>query len=215
MAIYTTGDYIAEIQLAGTVAAGGSNLKRVLFTFHYRPLSLTPTPVKTGLEARFQTVVATPIAAALNARFTQVANIVRWLDNATDPGVAFAETLPGLVVGDSMPMTSAAYLLLRTGLRGKWYRGSKHLGPMSEADTTTGADDIFNAAALTRLGAVASAILSSLVVPSGNTWVPVVVSREKSQVLVNPTEVQANDVQVVAVNKRVGLMRRRRVTSIY
>ena len=86
---------------------------------------------------------------------------------------------------------------------------------MSESDTTGGTDDIWNAGALGRLGTIAAAILAGFTDANGNIWKPIVVSQKKSQLRNNPTTVTFADINQVLVNKRVGSMRHRRVTSVY
>jgi len=114
-----------------------------------------------------------------------------------------------------MPTTESAFLLFGTGLRGKSYRGGKHLFPLAESATTTGTDDILNAGALTYFGALAAQALLPLTDAGPNTWNPCVLSRKLSQLRSNPTTVTRNDVVSVSVNKRIGTMRHRKVKSLY
>lgn len=205
----------AEVQMLGTAAAGGSNSKAIDLVFIFRRTAVVLPVVKAQVDAAFQAAIAVPIDAALNARFSQGSNTVRWVNDAQDVPVAFAHVVVGGVAGDSMATSHAAFILMRTGIRGKSFRGGKHLGPMSEADTTAGTDDIFNAAALARLATVSAAILAGFVDGGGNVWVPSILSRKLSILKTNPTTLVANDVNGIAVNKRVGYMTHRRVRSFY
>jgi hypothetical protein len=207
---------VAEIVLRGISSAGGSSAKNINLVFHYRRVATAVNPTKAALDTVFQATVAVPVIAALNARFTQGSTFIRWMNDAQDAYSSFAHAVVGGVGGDSMPDHEAAFLLYRTGLRGRSYRGSKHLGPMSEADTTGGTDDIFNAASLARLATAAAAMILPLPDATPNTWNPCVLSRvNPAQYIVNPTTVVSNDAISVSINKRVGTMRRRRVASIY
>jgi len=206
---------VAEVVMTGFAAAGGSNNRQDQMVFHFRRTAVVNAVTKAGVDAAFQATIATPIAAALNVRYLQANNSVRWVNDAQDAPTYFAHALAGAVAGDGMTTTQAAFILLRTGLRGRNYRGSKHLFPMSEADTTLATDDIFNAAALARLATVAAAILTGFVDGLLNVWVPCVLSRSLSQLKLNPTTVTTNDVNATAVNKRVGVMRHRKVKSVY
>jgi hypothetical protein len=207
----------AEIHFRGIIASAGSTARTIDNVFHYRRVAVVINPSKSQLEAIFQTQVAIPICAALNARFTQSANTVRWVNDAVDGEFFVPRALPGLIAGDSMTPINASYLLLKSGLRGGSYRGSKHLGPMSESDTSVGTDDIWNAGCLARLATIAAAMVGSLTDVGGNIWFPVILSRTiaGAQYKVNPTTVIATDVNMVAVNKRVGSMKHRRVASNY
>lgn len=206
---------VAETHILGISAAAGSGARFSNFTFHWRRTTVSNVPAKVPLEAIFQTSIVVPLAAALNVRWLQTGNTVRWIDDAQDPPLAVVRALPGLVAGDSMTSFNAAFLLFRTTLRGKNYRGGKHLFPMSEADTTLATEDIFNAAALARLTTLANAIMAGFTDTNGNIWVPVVLSRKLSPMRTNPTTITTTDITQVSINKRVGRMKHRETRSIY
>ncbi len=205
----------AEIVMRGIAAGGGSNPANINFVFHYRRVAVSVNPSKTALEAAFNAGPTPPILLLLNARYTQSRNDIRWLNDAEDPYVPTARAGVGGVAGDSLSTFDAAFVLLRTALRGRRFRGSKHFGPMSEADITTANDDVWNAATLVRLGNVATALLVPLTDATGNVWNLSVVSRFLSQLQTNPTNVVSNDVTQALVNKRVGSLNNRKVKSVY
>jgi len=205
-----------EIHVHGDCAAGGSNDRKSDAVFHFqRTNPALALPTKAQIDTAFQAAIVVVMGAALNARWLQSRNSIRYLDDPTDAFVDFSHAVVGSIAGDSMTTVEAAYLLLRTGLRGGSYRSSKHLFPMSESDTTSGTDDLFNAGCLTRLTAIGAAILAGFTDASGNIWKSTVVSRKKSNFAVSPAVVVANLVTAVAVNKRVGRMRHREVASAY
>lgn len=195
--------------------SGGSNNRNLSPVFVYRRTSTVNPVTKAAFESVFQSTVCIPLLAALNNRVTQVANDVRWVNDALDAPVPVARAVVGGVAGDSMAMQAAVYVLFRTGLRGKSYRGSKHFGVISEADTTAPDSDILNAAALARFATLVTALGTPLVDANGNTWVPSILSRIQSKLVKNPTDVKANDVSLVLLNKRIGRMSRREVKSVY
>lgn len=207
---------VCEIKTVINIAAGGSNAKAFnLFTHWRRTATVLATP-KTPIDTAYQAAIVVPTMAALNVRATQANNQIRFMDNADDPYQPFSHAVVGAIAGDSEATDVAAFLLLRTALRGRSYRGSKHLGPMSESDTTTGTDDLFNAGCLARLATIAAAILAGFTDSTGNVWVPSVLSRKPpAQYSINPTTVVANDVISVSVNKRLGSMIHRKVKSVY
>jgi hypothetical protein len=204
-----------ELLIAGTVASAGSSARTFLNVHHVRRTS-TVNPVSKGnIIAAYQTSIRTLLLTCLSLRLTLSSFQCRCVDDAQDAYASVADVHAGLVTGDSMPLTQAAFLLLQTGLRGRSYRGSKHLFPLGESATTVLTDDIFNAGALTYLGNYAAALLAGFTDANGNVWVPQVLSRKLSQLKVNPTTVTANDVTSIAVGKRVGVMRHRHVKSLY
>jgi hypothetical protein len=204
-----------EVIVNGTAAAAGSNSRPVAIVFHFRRTTLTTAVNPANLKTAFVTAIATPIAAALNIRFTGQNVSVRCINDATYAPIFFTFTTPGVITGDSMSTTLSAYILLRTGLRGKSYRGSKHLFPLSESDTTVAGDDVLNAAALARMATIAAAILAGFTDSDGNVWISTVLSKVLSKLTKNPTTVTANPVTQTAVAKRVGTMRHRKVKQVY
>src|SRR5438132_566797 len=74
----------AEIHVLGLIASGGSTARITNFTFAYRRTNTVNVPSKAALDAAFQAAVVVPLAAALNNRFTQKLNTVRWLNDPLD-----------------------------------------------------------------------------------------------------------------------------------
>jgi hypothetical protein len=205
----------AELIYKGTVASAGSSAKTMQAVFHYRRQATVVTPTKAALASAWLAANRANFNAVQSLRFTGIGLTVRWVDDALDAPVLTSDTHPGVVTGDSMPLTNAAFLLYQTGLRGRSYKGSKHIYPLAESQTTVLTDDLFNAATLTLLGTLAASLLGAITDSTGNIWVPQVLSKKLSQLKENPTNVVAYDVTTIAVGKRVGTMRHRRVASVY
>lgn len=212
MPIPSTDVNVVEITMQGTMASGGSNIVPTAFVFHYLRNSTVPAISKTNVEAEFELGPVVALLAALNNRYTQTFNLVRWLNDATDMPMSFTRSGVGAITGDSLPSDAAIYMLIRTALRGQSYRGSKHFGPASESDSV---DDVLAGAGITNWQAVATAMMAPLVDSDGNTWNLCVVSRVLSQLIVNPTTVVANEATQVLLNKRVGSMKKRKAKSVY
>lgn len=205
-----------EVHVHSIVASGGSGTRFGDFVFHYaRQNPSLALPTKTQIDAAFQTAVVVPLGAALNVRFLQSRNSIRYLDDVTDGFVDFSHAVAGAVTGDSMSTILAAFALGRTGLRGKTYLAKKHYFPLSESDTTSGTDDILNAAAITRFTTLNTAWLNGFTDASGNQWLPTCFSRKLSQFKTNPTTIVAPTITSIALNKRVGSMKHRKVLSDY
>jgi hypothetical protein len=207
---------VAEVQMRGIITGGGSGEVRTNFVFHFRRLATAVDPSKAALFNAFNTNIATPIAAALNEDWDATVTAVRYVNDALDAPIEFSSALTGLITGDRLASFSAAYLLMRTGVRGREYRGSKHLGPFSETDVThaTGCD-IFNAGAVGRLVTICTAIGAGFTDTTTNNWVPCILSRKLSELTENPTTVVTNDVLQILPNKRVGSEVRRKAPSLY
>lgn len=207
---------VAEVQMKGIISGGGAGEVRTNFVFHFRRLATAVDPTKAALDAAFQTNISVPIAAALNEDWEATVDSVRWVNDALDAPIEFANTDLGAITGDRLQSYATAYLLMRTAVRGRNYRGSKHLGPFSETDVTHASGcDLFNAAAVTRLTTICTAIQAGFTDSTTNTWVPCILSRSLSSLTENPTTVVTNDVIQILPNHRVGTEIRRKVPSLY
>ena len=202
---------VAEVIMKGTIAAAGSSAKNVASVFHFRLGLITAPPTKTALETRFDAVVGAAFIAAANIRYLQQTTSVRWIDDATDPAVDFARAGAGAIATDSLPIETCVSMLMRTGLRGRSYRGAKRFAGANEADTT---GDVLTGAGLARWQTVQTAVFATLVDALVNSWVPCVLSRSLSQLEFNPTTVIHNDATQVLLNKNLGTMRKRRVLTV-
>lgn len=207
---------IVEVQMRGIITGGGAGEVRTNFVFNFRRTAVAVDPVKSSINTAFQGAISAPIAAALNEDWAATINALRYVNDALDAPTEFSNADEGAITGDRLASFSTAYLLMRTAVRGRRYRGSKHLGPFSETDVThaTGCD-IFNAAAVTRLVTICTAIQAGFTDSTGNIWVPVILSRFLSQLTENPTTVITNDVIQTVPNKRVGTEVRRKAPSLY
>ncbi len=101
----------AEILLHGTIAAAGSNNALTVNSFHYRRTSNVNPVSKVNLDTIFQATVVVPLGAALNNRFLQTFNTVRWVNDALDAPVQFNHAVVGAVAGDGMTSIEAAFIL--------------------------------------------------------------------------------------------------------
>lgn len=201
-----------EIVMRGQAAAGGSDSKNINLVFRFRRTALVIAPVKTVIETAFDAAIATPVLAALNVRYTQSITDIRCLDDAQDPYTSVVRLGVGAIAGDSLSTFQSAYLLHRSAIRGKSFRGSKHIGPMSESDVGF---DVWNAGCLGRLAAINTALLAGFTDAAGNVWKYVIVAGFFSQMKVNPTTVLHVDVTQGLVNERIGSMLQRKVKSTY
>jgi len=202
---------IVEIAAQGIMAAAGSSSKNVASIFHYRLATLTAPATKTAVEAAFQTAIMIPFTNAASNRYTQTANLVRFVDDALDSPTSTTRAVAGAIATDSQPTLAAVYMLFRTAKRGKSYRGSKHFPAVSEIDST---GDILTGGGLALWQTLRTAVATALTDALGNVWNLSLLSRTLSSLTVNPTTVIANDVTTVLLNKTIGTMRRRRVATV-
>jgi hypothetical protein len=205
----------SEVIIHGSVASAGSNARVFDVVTHWKRTAVTFDPVETQVNAAVITNIVAPLMAALNVRATMQYVSTRFMEDPTRRAVRTSDTTAGAQTGDSMVMDDCAYLLINTPLRGRSYRGSKHLYPISESDTTT-TGDVLNSGALTRFGTLAAALLAGFTDANGNIWNPVLYSRKLS----NPTRlplalITTTGISSISVRKSVGDMKSRRPVSVY
>lgn len=205
-----------EVGMFGEASSQGSTSKNILNVYHFQRVPTTSPVNKAHVESAFQSSIGVLVLALLNIRYNQTQNTVRIIDDAMDAPVAFPVTAAGAITGDSMPSYAAAFVLMKTSLRGRSYRGNKHFGPLSESDTTVGTADVLNAAAIARYATLITALGNGFTDSDGNLWQSCIVSRVPPAVYkTNPTNVIANQVTTIILNQRIGRMKRRQVSSVY
>jgi len=205
----------AEIVVGGEIVAGGGQTKLTSYTFHYKRTTTAGTLSKTALDTFFQSTVMDKVLLAVNVRWKQLHNIVRWVDDAVDPGLLISHVNLGAVATPGGNSFDTVMLLLRSAYRGRAWQGRKFFAGLSEADTTQPNDDILNAGAITKWNDVITGLMTPLVDGQGNTWKLQVLSRSGSQLRVNPTTVVTAEIVQTTLNKTVRSMKRRKVASQY
>lgn len=200
-----------EIVVRGTLAAAGSGITPAVSIFHYTRRTVAVNASKANLNTAFQAGPLAALLAAANARYTPNVVSIRCIDDATDVYQDFTAAGAGAIATDSLPSNETVTMLMRTGLRGRNYKGSKHFAGASEADTT---GDVLTGAGLVRWQAVQSALAAALVDASPNTWDLMVFSRKLSQVKTNPTIVIVNQATQVLLNLNIGRMKTRRSKTV-
>ncbi len=205
----------AEIVVSGSAAAKGSSTVRTVTIFHFRRTAFVNDPSKAAIVTAFTASDGVPLLAAMNLGWTWDHTQCRFLEDVTDNYNLVANGSSGTQTGDRFPPHVAIYMDLATGLRGRRYKGSKHLSPISESDTSAATADILNAGALGRFNDIGTAILAGFTTPEPNAWVPVVVSKKYADIIAVPAVFPSADVIAVNVNQRLGRMKRRQVLSVY
>jgi len=204
-------DYV-EISMRATLAANGGQSKNIVNIFNCRRVSGATTPVKSAIEAAFQTAIGAPILAASSDDYVQDGTAIRYLDDATDPPVTFAEAGAGAISTDRMPGYNAVVVQMHTAIKGKSGRGSKHFAGVVEAHTT---GDILTGTGVTLWQAVATAMAAGFTDAQGNSWrLGINSHKPPAQWLVNPVTIVWNDVTSTLLNLSLGTMRRRKVRTV-
>lgn len=202
----------AQVVAYGVSASQGGGTKNIVNVFNFQRTTDVNPLSKTNIEGAFNTAIMTPMLAALSVDYTQTHVTVRFIDDALDAPASVTRAGVGAIAGERLPDYNAAVVQLKTSLRGRRYRGSKHFGPIAESDTD---GDLLVPAAQTRFNTLGTAIVTGFTDADGNVWKSTIVSSmPPAQYKVNPTTVVATIVISKVLNKSVGTMRRRKVKTV-
>ena len=122
----------------------------------------------------------------------------------------------GQVSGDRLPLYNTAVCQLKTGVRGRNYKGSKHYAPVAESSTT---EDNLTGAGLALWQDVRQS-LEDVSDPgfmndaAGNHWYLTVISTTLSDLVSSPCLFTGADVTEVLLNVRIGTMKKRKEKSL-
>lgn len=199
----------AEVVISSPLPNSNGGTTPVINILHLR--SSTPTTAATiaNLTTAVKTALNTALPAAWNVENTSPTIKARFMDDPTFGFGASQNMTAGAVAGDRLPTFNAVTIQLKTGFRGRNYRGSKHFAPLSEGDTTL---DNLVGAAITRWQAVRDALaaMTAVTVTGGSTWKLIVLSTSLSDLTANPCLFTGADVTSCVLNETVGTMRHRK-----
>lgn len=196
-----------EIVSKGVIADGGAGIRPCLNVFHFRRDNNTNTLNKANIGAQFDSVVFPSIIAELSNDYSCDTLQVRFLEDNLDAyqDVTVAEV--GGVGTARAPDYQCVTVQLKTNVRGRNYRGSKHLSPIAEADTD---GDVIAAARLAAWGSVATACGMPFTDASANVWTPFVWSRELSTLAGDLWTIEGAVVNSTVLNTILGTVRSRK-----
>lgn len=204
------GDYI-EVTMEAVSAADPTSTKKFANVFHFRRLAGPGSPIKSQINTAFQTDIGAIVLLAVNEDYQQTFNVIRFIDDALDLPMQFAQAGVGAVTGQRLPDFVTASLGLKSLTRGRFARGRKSFGPITESSTT---GDELTAGAIVLFGNVATAIATGFTDASSNVWIPIVrSSKPPAQYRVNPVVVVSYDIVTVTVNSMLGILKRRKVKA--
>lgn len=217
MADSTYNCNVEIIQRGHCVNLSGQS-KRIINRFTLAALS-APLGYVAGLPTlvtNFIAAMTTSWAAFLSTGYLDDDITIRQMDDATSAPYTINPGLGNGTVGliaDMVAPDLTGYFKLATALRGKNYRGSKHLSPLNETQMDQGT---LNAAAITTLKAVMNAFTTGTFSDGVQNFKATVQSQNLSQTAVNPTTIIAQVVSPTrcAANKTLGTQRHRRYPTL-
>jgi len=199
-------EYVQIVQIGHAASGTEPRTKPVINVHNFKRAAILPTLSKANIRTAFNANVQTLLSALLSVSYIADWNDIRFLDDPLDPYDRAASAIDGGVSGDSLPSIVNVTQQLKTGIRGRTYRGSKHYGPIAESTTTL---DQLQATPYGLWQTFLGYYIGGFTDSDGNVWTPVVVSQKFSTF--NPTTavVSAATVTMGLTNQTLGYMRRR------
>jgi hypothetical protein len=202
---------VVQIIVEGTVVETGGSSKNIFNVFNYFQNPNVPgPPTAIAVANQFLTAVWANIAPLLSIAYVGQQTMCRYLDITTNPLLAANVPANGAKALPRLPSQQAVVTPLRSSLRGKNFRGSKHFGPIDTASVT---GDELTAGAVAAWTAILANLSANLTV-GGQTFSPCVVSRSLSQLAKDPVTIQGAVVATALLNKTIGTMRRRKEKTV-
>jgi|SRR5882672_1265917 len=198
---------ILEVLVQANILNSGTPGRKSFNVFDFAPVAPPLVFSKNDLETSFITYFQGAVQALLHQDWSWYQASLRFIDDALDPYITYPVAIVGSETTDRAPGFQAVTLRYVTGVRGRSYRGSKHFSPIAEADTD---GDSLTSGQFGAWGSAGSALQAGFTDGNGNQWIPVVVSRKLSQLIVNPTNVVFTNVIAVVPNIILGTMRHRK-----
>jgi len=198
-----------EITIRGHYVDGAGNNKLIANVFHYTRPNGSTTLSKSAIDTAFRGILNAAFQAFLSTAWIPDYTVVRCVDDPLDPEAQTALTATGSgQTGDPESECTSACFLLDTAVRGRRYKGRKHVGPISSVDTTNGE---LSGGGITR-GATLGAAMIATFSASGDTWTPAVYSRTNQTVPVTIASCLAamTPINGYRLNLTIGTMRRRK-----
>lgn len=198
---------VMRIQVRGSaLSTGEARVKTIYNVYDWKRTTTTGTPSKSQFQAAFKTAILTPLAACLSVSYVKAYTDTRWLDDPTDAYLVQTDGVNGTVTGDSLPSVNNVSMQLKSGLRGRNYRGAKRFGPIAESHTTL---DYLTGAAIALWATFQAAYLAGFTDAGGYVWLPHIVSQQKSVFTKTTATVSSKQCTTTIVNAYLGIMRKR------
>lgn len=208
-------DYVNLVTVASTADEGaGSRPNLNVYAFHR--ISGSADPSKASINTAFQSAIQAKVLLALHEDYTQTANMIRFWDDYNDPYQTFTQSHQGAVTGERLPDYVAVTLQLKSAIRGRWGRGSKHYSPIAEADTD---GDVLTSGSIALFEDIRDALVAGFTDGDGNVWKSFIISLSGPNGSIIPlpplpVTIKGNDVVSSIVNTRTAWMRRRKARLV-
>ena|SRR5436190_5821899 len=182
------------------LATAEARTKAIDNVYDFRRTTTGGSPVKTQIITAFKTLILTPLANCLSVSYVKQFIDIRFLDDVKDPVLTVADGVNGAVAGDSLPTLNNVLMQLKTGVRGRRYRGFKFYGPIAESHTLL---DYLTGAAITLWATFQTAYLAGFTDASGFVWQPYLVSPKSSNLKTDPPIIVGNIINGTQVNAQL------------
>jgi len=199
----------ARIVLEGIVTESNASIRADFNVFDLATVAPAVGGDLTLLVDAFDSAITSALVACKSDSYTLVRLVGQFMDDPTSGKVFQTSGSTGTITTDRSASFNAGVIRKLTGLTGRSYRGSTHVGALPEAFTTK---DQLNATGQTAYNALVTAMgtLLSGISDGTNLFTPIVLSSIQSNLIANPSIFTGAWVTSFALNLRIGTMKRRK-----
>jgi len=199
---------VVSLAVRGLVTASGGQIRTVVNVFSYQNTAGPGPPFDlNSFATTFHLTAWTLVAPFLHTDYLGDAYIAYTDPLLNPPGTLTTQAPPnGGTAGGREPISSCVNFWCQTGLRGRSFRSVKRFGPVP---TSIVSGDELTAAAQAAMQVQVNKLLLSFTTADGNTWSPVLLSRQLSTEG-PPAVFVGAPLTAITVNRTLGLARHRR-----
>lgn len=199
----------AQIRLVMPTPKSDGSVYPVTNIFDFRRATNWNGDTLANLTSAFKAIMNPMLPPQLSVAATAGNIACRWLDDPLSVYGGSDSMDAGGRSGDRLPLYNTVYMNLRTDVRGRNFRGSKHFAPIAESDTTA---DWLNAGGLTNWSDATSGVDSLRFMETVNStvWELCVISTTLSDLTARPSVFVGATVTEVVLSPIIGTMKRRK-----
>lgn len=210
----STPKWVEMVMMGQVTASNASTLPDRNILHWYTPVPL-PGGDLTTFWNNFWALIGTAWADAKSDSYNLVSAVLQYIDDPTSIKETVLVGVTGTVATDRSAQFNAGVIRKTSGLTGKNWRGSMHIGALPETFTTK--DQLNASPGSVKYQAIVD-VLQGLVTTGlsdgGSTFYPVILSPTQSDRISIPAVLTASYVRDFLLNLKVGTMKRRKERGV-
>lgn len=203
----------ASLVLNGVCLMSNGASQPDINVLHFRTNTIFPGGALATLNANIWGAINGPWQAVKSDSYTLTNSIMQYMDDPTSAKDIITLGVTGTILTDRSAAFNAGVIRKLSGLVGRSYRGSIHVGSLPESFTTKDQLNVTGLAAYDALIAAMGTWLAG-VTDGVNLFYPIILSTLQSNLIANPSIFTGSYVTSFVRNLKVGTMKRRKEKSV-